>query len=142
MPVWLEYCRPKYELWANRSYPTIQFKSLTAEFGRWRQLWKKATRSGSGHLRHGTVCLSLVARFPRHNGSIESGKGANFVLTRRNPIENIENASEIESVVVGGKYLDRRALDAMLANVKRIAQSKQSLDKKRAGDFVMIVQIG
>ncbi len=94
-------------------------------------LWQSAGIPAVDVLRYATIAPAQFLKCEQDYGSIESGKGANFVLTRLNPIENIEHASEIESVVVGGKYLDRKALNAMLANVKRIGQSKQSLDTSK-----------
>ena len=48
-------------------------------------------------------------------GSIEEGKRADLVLLRKNPLETISNTRTIEAVAVGGKWLDRKALDRLLA---------------------------
>jgi hypothetical protein len=48
-------------------------------------------------------------------GTVEVGKAADLVLLNANPIDDIRNAEKIEAVFVRGHYLDRSALDRMLA---------------------------
>jgi imidazolonepropionase-like amidohydrolase len=48
-------------------------------------------------------------------GTIASGKLADIVLLDANPLEDIRNTQRIAGVVLNGRYLDRRALDALLA---------------------------
>lgn len=50
-------------------------------------------------------------------GSVEPGKHADLVLLGANPLTDIANVRRIEGVMVGGRYHDRAALDAMLAGV-------------------------
>lgn len=54
-------------------------------------------------------------------GTVANGKAADFVLLEANPLDDIRNTQKIRAVVVQGKYLDRAALDAMLAQVKESA---------------------
>ncbi len=54
-------------------------------------------------------------------GTVEKGKIADLVLLDANPLENIRNTQRIAAVVVGGRLIDRRALDAMLAEVEAAA---------------------
>ena len=51
-------------------------------------------------------------------GTIEPGKRADLVLLNANPLENIANTSRIAGVVVGGRWLPRAELDAMIARGK------------------------
>ncbi|MBL8291278.1 MAG: amidohydrolase family protein [Bryobacterales bacterium] len=51
-------------------------------------------------------------------GTIETGKIADLVLLDRDPVANIRNSRSIRAVVLGGKLLDRAALDKMLADVQ------------------------
>lgn len=51
-------------------------------------------------------------------GQVRTGFAADLVLLRANPLENIENAREIEAVITRGRYLDRAALDEMLKAAK------------------------
>jgi len=50
-------------------------------------------------------------------GSIECGKIANLVILGSNPLDKISNTRDIHSVVLKGRYYDRRALDIFLAQV-------------------------
>ena len=92
------------------------------------RVWQSAGIPSADILRYATIEPAKFMKCEQDFGSIEAGKGANFVLARRNPMEDIQNAAEIQAVVVGGKYLDRDALDAMLTKVKQLALSKEALD--------------
>jgi hypothetical protein len=48
-------------------------------------------------------------------GTIQPGKRADFVLVTGNPLEDITNSARIRGVAVGGRWLDRPALDEMIA---------------------------
>lgn len=48
-------------------------------------------------------------------GSVESGRRADLVLLRANPLERIGNSREIESVFLGGRHYDRAGLERLLA---------------------------
>jgi imidazolonepropionase-like amidohydrolase len=54
-------------------------------------------------------------------GTVANGKAADLVLLDANPLDDIHNTQKIRAVVVQGKYLDRAALDALLAHVKESA---------------------
>lgn len=43
-------------------------------------------------------------------GSIETGKRANMVLMTKNPLEDIEAYDHIETIILGGEVIDRKAL--------------------------------
>jgi Amidohydrolase family len=51
-------------------------------------------------------------------GTIANGKAADLVLLDANPLDDIHNTQKIRAVVVQGQYLDRAALDALLAHAK------------------------
>lgn len=55
------------------------------------------------------------------SGSIAPGQRANLVLLRSNPLEDIRNTRDIETVVRGGRVYDRIALDALLAQTREMA---------------------
>ncbi|MBK7830856.1 MAG: amidohydrolase family protein [Gemmatimonadetes bacterium] len=55
-------------------------------------------------------------------GTIDAGKVADVILVRANPLEDINRMRELEGVVLAGRYLSRRDLDAMLAQVREVAR--------------------
>jgi hypothetical protein len=52
-------------------------------------------------------------------GLIKKGYQADLVLLNKNPLVDISNTQTIESVIVNGKYLDRKQLNNILAAVKK-----------------------
>jgi hypothetical protein len=50
--------------------------------------------------------------------SLRSGKQADLVLLDANPLDDIHNTQKIRGVVVRGRWLDRTALDELLAHTK------------------------
>jgi imidazolonepropionase-like amidohydrolase len=54
-------------------------------------------------------------------GTIEQGKSADLVLLDANPLEDIRNTRKIRAVILRGKFLDRAALDNLLADEKSFA---------------------
>ena len=51
----------------------------------------------------------------REWGTIEPGKRADFLLLSANPLTDIRNSAAIEAVAIGGRWLPRAQLDAMVA---------------------------
>ena len=73
------------------------------------------------------TATSNPAKFLRKEnelGTIEKGKLADLVLLNANPLENISNTKKIEAVVVNGKLLQRKDLDAMLRKVEESAKNQ------------------
>jgi len=58
-------------------------------------------------------------------GTIQPGKLADLVLLAANPLADISNTQRISAVVVDGRYLDRRRLDALLAQAERVAAASR-----------------
>jgi imidazolonepropionase-like amidohydrolase len=55
-------------------------------------------------------------------GAVAGGRLADLVLLDANPLADIRNTQKIRGVVLNGRYLDRRALDALLAEAARAAR--------------------
>jgi hypothetical protein len=56
-----------------------------------------------------------------HLGTIAPRKLADLVLLEANPLDDIHNAHKIRAVILRGRYLDRAALDKLLARAKSAA---------------------
>jgi imidazolonepropionase-like amidohydrolase len=67
---------------------------------------------------HPAIFMNKEADF----GSVEVGKLASLVLLNKNPLENIENTKSIETVIIRGKVINRKALDLMLGQAKSNAK--------------------
>jgi imidazolonepropionase-like amidohydrolase len=59
-------------------------------------------------------------------GTIEKGKIADLVLLDANPLVDIGNTKSIAAVVRNGRFLDRKALDGLLADAAASAASPQT----------------
>lgn len=57
-------------------------------------------------------------------GSVAPGKLADLVLLSDNPLLDIRNTQRISAVVLNGRYLDRQALDALLARAEAAAAAE------------------
>jgi imidazolonepropionase-like amidohydrolase len=55
-------------------------------------------------------------------GTVEPGQVADVLLLRGNPLDDIGQLRQLESVIVAGRYLSRRDLDALLAQVREVAR--------------------
>ena len=56
-------------------------------------------------------------------GTVAPGKVADLVLLDADPLEDIRNTSKIRAVILTGRYLDRQALDALLAERESAGRS-------------------
>jgi imidazolonepropionase-like amidohydrolase len=73
-------------------------------------------------LRTATINPAIFMNKKADFGSVEVGKIASLILLNKNPLENIENTKNIETVIVRGKVYNRKALDLMLAQAKSNAK--------------------
>jgi imidazolonepropionase-like amidohydrolase len=69
--------------------------------------------------RNGAEFLGAADSF----GTIQPGRRADVVLVDGNPLADIRNTSRISGVMIGGKWLPRADIDAMLARAKRAINS-------------------
>ena len=54
-------------------------------------------------------------------GTIELGKVGDLVLLNANPLEDISNTTQIDAVMIAGRFFDRKQLDSMLGKIQQIA---------------------
>jgi hypothetical protein len=64
-------------------------------------------------------------------GAVRAGLLADLVLLDANPLTDIANTKRIRAVVADGRYLDREALDHLLAEAEQRAASGESDKPKR-----------
>ena len=74
-------------------------------------------------LRSATIDAALFSGTARDYGSIEAGKVADMILLDANPLIDIRNTGKIAGLFFNGQYLDRAALDELLAFAEQEAGS-------------------
>jgi imidazolonepropionase-like amidohydrolase len=75
-------------------------------------------------LKTATVNPAIFMRREKDLGTIEKGKLADLILLDSDPRADISNTRKINSVVVNGRLLNRKALDKLLSDVE--AKAKQN----------------
>jgi len=73
-------------------------------------------------LQTATINPAIFLKATDSLGTIEKGKIADLVLLNANPLENINNTKQIEAVIINGRLLQRRDLDAILNQVKDLVR--------------------
>lgn len=74
-------------------------------------------------LRSATLAPARYLGLEDSHGGVEPGMTAELALLDGNPLEDIGNTQRIRGVVLNGRWLDREALDGMLARVEAVLQS-------------------
>jgi imidazolonepropionase-like amidohydrolase len=75
-------------------------------------------------LRTATLNPAVFLKATDSLGTIEPGKLADLVLLEGDPLANIRNTARVRAVVANGRYLDRRALDALLATAEATGSAR------------------
>jgi imidazolonepropionase-like amidohydrolase len=78
-------------------------------------------RSGltpSEALRTATINPAIFLGVTDSLGTVARGKVADLILLDANPLADIANTKRISAVIQGGRLLDRKALNAMLASAR------------------------
>jgi imidazolonepropionase-like amidohydrolase len=86
-------------------------------------LMVKGGMSAAAALQTATINPARALGLEKVHGTIDAGKRADLVLLDASPLDDIANVRRIHAVVIGGKVLDRRQLDATLAAVRKQFQS-------------------
>lgn len=68
-----------------------------------------------------TINAARALKKDKELGSLEAGKFADLVILSSNPLVDIRNTSKVDGVMIGGRLLDRKALDEMLAQAEAAA---------------------
>ena len=85
-------------------------------------LWQDAGISPADILRSATIIPAKFMAIDNRLGTVTEGKTASFVLLRSNPLEDIRNTGQIESVVFRGRYFSRTDLDRLQQDVKKMCK--------------------
>jgi len=85
-------------------------------------IWQEAGIPPADILRSATFVPAQFMGLGDRLGSISEGKTASMVLVRANPLEDIHNAQQIESVFLRGQYFSHEDLDRLLVEAKEFAQ--------------------
>jgi imidazolonepropionase-like amidohydrolase len=87
-------------------------------------IWQDAGIPAADVLRSATILPARFMGLDERLGTVAEGKVASMVLTRANPLEDIHNAQQIESVFLRGQYFSRADLDRLLAEARDLAQQQ------------------
>jgi imidazolonepropionase-like amidohydrolase len=87
-------------------------------------IWQEAGIPPADILRSATLVPVEFMGLGDHLGSIREGKTASVVLVRGNPLEDIRNAQQIESVFLRGGYFSRQDLDRLLDEARDLARDQ------------------
>jgi imidazolonepropionase-like amidohydrolase len=85
-------------------------------------IWQEAGIPLADILRSATLVPAQFMDLDDRLGSISEGKTASMVLVRADPLQDIRNAQQIESVFLRGQYFSREDLDQLLDEAKDLAQ--------------------
>jgi imidazolonepropionase-like amidohydrolase len=90
-------------------------------------LMVKGGMSALDALKSATLNAAIFMNKENDFGTVEVGKLANLVILNKNPLENIENTTSIETVILRGRVINRTTLDKMLSqtqsNTPKIVES-------------------
>lgn len=83
-------------------------------------------------LNSATLLSAQFLGIDKQIGSIEIGKFADLILLDENPLTDIKNTRKIAGVFVNGKWLDKKKINIMLADLaKRNTEDKDKFDWKK-----------
>jgi imidazolonepropionase-like amidohydrolase len=85
-------------------------------------LWQEAGIPPLEILRSATIVPTKFMNVSDHLGNVAEGKTASFVLLCANPLADIRNVDQIESVISRGRYFSRTDLDQLSEDVKKICK--------------------
>lgn len=84
-------------------------------------MWQQAGVPAADILRSATIVPARFMGLDERLGTVSEGKAASLVLVRANPLEDIQNARQVEAVFLRGQYFSRADLDRLLAEARELA---------------------
>ena len=84
-------------------------------------------------LRAATLTPARVMGLADSLGTVEAGKLADLVLLDADPLADIANTRRVSAVVANGRWMDRAALDRMLAGARKGSPDACAREGARAG---------
>ncbi|HLZ39916.1 MAG TPA: amidohydrolase family protein [Candidatus Sulfotelmatobacter sp.] len=75
-------------------------------------------------LQSATINPARFLSMEKDLGSVEKGKLADLVLLSADPLQEITNTQKIETVIVRGRMLDRKALDSLLVGAENAVKNQ------------------
>lgn len=84
-------------------------------------MWQAAGVPAADILRSATIVPARFMGLDGQLGTVSEGKAASLVLVRSNPLEDIQNARQVEAVFLRGQYTNRADLDRLLQEAKELA---------------------
>ena len=84
-------------------------------------IWQEAGIPPADVLRSATIVPAKFMGLGDRLGSVSVGKTASVILLRANPLDNIRNAQQIESLFLRGQYFSREDLDRLLLEARGLA---------------------
>ncbi|MBC8136678.1 MAG: amidohydrolase family protein [Fibrella sp.] len=88
------------------------------------QLWQDAGLRPAEILRAATLTPAQFFGVASRLGTIEQGKTASLLLIRKNPLDDIRNAAQIEAVFARGNYFDKAALNRLLTEAQQDVRAR------------------
>jgi len=89
-------------------------------------IWQEAGIPPVDILRSATIVPVRFMGLGDRLGNIREGRTASMILVRGNPLEDVRNAQQIESVFLRGRYFSREDLDQLLDEARDLAQQPVS----------------
>ena len=86
------------------------------------ELFQEAGVPAADVLRSATLTPAKFMGVDDRLGTVQAGKTASLVLCRKNPLDDIRNAAEIEGVFLRGRYFDRTELDGIVDQIMTSAE--------------------
>ena len=82
------------------------------------ELMVQGGMSTLGALQTATLNPAIFLNKTEEYGTIEVGKYADLIILNQNPLENISHTRSIETVILKGRWLDKKSLDQMLKSLE------------------------